>query len=127
MLKLFVWLFGKHHLFLLKAPSKFRYNSAFCFLKALSDVFIQRAEDRRRQQANQRPVSRSCDHSGPISRRHQARAQVQLYLSLTLISLNPHLKATPDKHYSRVRNATKYKRLMMESNLELQLELEVIE
>ena len=66
MLKLFVWLFGKHHLFLLKAPSKFRYNSAFCFLKALSDVFIQRAEDRRRQQANQRPVSRSWDHSQPI-------------------------------------------------------------
>ena len=38
------------------------------------------------------------------------RPQVQLYLSLTLITLNPHLKATPDKHYSEARITSKYKR-----------------
>ena len=40
------------------------------------------------------------------------RPQVQLYLSLTLITLNPHLKATPDKHYSEARITSKYKRRM---------------
>ena len=52
------------------------------------------------------------------------RPQVQLYLSLTLITLNPHLKATPDKHYSGAYKATKYKgRILgtLHENRELQI------